>query len=184
MGLLQELAIDLGAEERTLRRAVSQGTFRARRTGPRRLRLVSGEREYLRGHWQILSELRRALRTERGVRLAVLYGSVARGDEDDGSDLDLLVSFAEDRPMAEFGLATRLERVAARRIDIADLGRVEAQAPLLLDRILDEGRVLVDRDGHWPRLRQLRRAIRARAHRAHRRQMSAAARALEELTGG
>jgi predicted nucleotidyltransferase len=184
MGSLQELAIDLGAEERTLRRAASQGTFRARRVGPRRLRLVPGEREYLRDHWLILSQLRRALRTERGVRLAVLYGSVARGDEDDGSDLDLLVSFADDRPTSRIGLTTRLEQFGDRRVDIADLGRVEAQAPLLLDRILDEGRVLVDRDGDWPRLRKRRRAIRARAGRAHRRQMLAATRALEELTDG
>jgi predicted nucleotidyltransferase len=183
MGVLQELAADLGAEERTLRRAVAQGTLRAGRAGPRRIRLASGEVEYLRDHWQLLGSLRRALRTERGVRLAVLYGSMSRGDEDDGSDLDLLVSFADEHPAAEFELAGRLGQLADRRIDIAHLERVEAGAPLLLDRVLDEGRVLIDRDGQWKHLRDRRRAIRARAQRAHRRQMAAAARAIEELTG-
>ena len=182
MGALQELAVDLDVEERTLRRAASQGTLRATRSGPRRLRLASGEHEYLGAHWPLLSDLRLALRTQQGVRLAVLYGSMARGDEDAGSDLDLLVSFADDRPLARAKLAIRLEHICGRRIDIADLEQVEPRAPLLLDRVLDEGRVLVDRDGQWRSLRERRSAIRVRARRAHRRQMVGAARAIEELT--
>ena len=184
MGVLQELAADLDVEERTLRRAVSQGTLRASRNGPRRLRLAPGEREYLRAHWLLLSGLRRALRTEQGVRLAVLYGSLARGDEDADSDLDLLISFTENRPSAGGELAVRLERVNDRRVDIADLERVEARAPLLLERVLDEGRVLVDRDGQWRMLRERYPTIRARARRDYRRQMVGASRAIEELTVG
>lgn len=182
MALIQELARDLGAEERTLRRAASQGAMRCRRPGPRRLRLAVGEREYLRSHWGLLAGLRRALRTERRVRLAVLYGSLARGDEDADSDLDLLVSFADERSSDSFRLATRLERTAGRKVDVARLERVEADAPLLLDRVLDEGRVLVDREGSWQRLRDRRRAIRARAQRDYRRQMSAADQAIAELS--
>ncbi len=182
MGVIQELAADLDVEERTLRRAASQGALRASRSGPRRLRLAPGEREYLRIHWPLLSELRRALRTEHRVRLAVLYGSLARGDEDAGSDLDLLISLADDRPSAGFGLAIRLQRVSPRRVDVTYLGRVEVQAPLLLDRVLDEGRVLIDRDGEWERLCEHRPTLHARALRAHRRQMADAARAIEELT--
>lgn len=183
VGPIQELARELGAEERTLRRAVSEGTLRARRPGPRRLRLAPGEREYLRTHWQLLSELRRALRTERGVRMAVLYGSLARGDEDADSDLDLLVALAGDGFPATLDLGARLRSATGRRVDIAHLGRVEQDAPLLLDRVLDEGRVLVDRDGQWWQLCERGRAIRARAQRAHRRQMAAASRAITELTG-
>ncbi len=130
----------------------------------------------------LVADLRRALRTERGVRLAVLYGSLARGDEDAGSDVDLLVSLADDRPLAGIELAVRLEHVAGRSVDIARLERVDAQAPLLLDRVLDEGRVLVDRDGQWRLLRERHDAIRAHARRDHRRQMAGAARAIEELT--
>jgi predicted nucleotidyltransferase len=182
MGVLQGLATDLDVEERTLRRAASQGTLRATRIGPRRLQLASGEREYLRVHWPLISGLRRALRTEQGVRLAVLYGSLARGDEDAGSDVDLLISLAADRPAAGLPLALRLQPVAGRPVDVARLERVEADAPLLLDRVLDEGRVLVDRDGQWRLLRERHSSIRVRARRDHHRQMTGAARAIEELT--
>jgi predicted nucleotidyltransferase len=183
MGPIQQLAADLDADERTLRRAVSQGTIRCRRLSPRRLSLDSVEHDYLRDHWQLLSELRRALRTERHVRLAALYGSFARGDEDEDSDLDLLVSFAQSRLLESVGLAVDLERTAGRRVDLALLPRIESDAPLLLDRILDEGRVLVDRDGLWQPLRARRRAIRARAKRSHRKQMIGATRAVDEIVG-
>ncbi len=182
MGAVQELAGKLGAEERTLRRAVSQGTLRCSRSGPRRLRLEVGEREYLEGHWELLAALRQALRSERQVRLAVLYGSVARGDEDSGSDLDLLVSLRDDRASDAFELATRLGPVAGRRVDVARLERVEARVPLLLERILKEGRVLVDREDAWPLLRNRRRAIHARARRAYLKQMVDSRRAIAELS--
>src|ERR1700691_4031918 len=159
MGALQELAADLDVEERTWRRAVAQGALHATRSGPRRLRLASGERQYLSAHWSLLSGLRRALRTEHGVRLAVLYGSLARGDEDDGSDLDLLISCADDRSLTSSRLAARLQRVSGRRVDIARLDRVEAQAPLLLDRAVEEGRVLIDRDGEWEKLCKVRSVL-------------------------
>jgi predicted nucleotidyltransferase len=181
MGVIQELAGELDVEERTLRRAVAQGALRATRPGPRRLQLAPGEREYLQAHWLLLSQLRQALRTEHGVRLAVLYGSLARGDEDDGSDLDLLGSFAGDRPLTGSRLTARLQRVSGRRVDIARLDRVEARAPLLLDRVVEEGRVLIDRDGEWERLCKGHSVLHARALRAHRRQMAGAARAIEEL---
>lgn len=182
MGPIQQLARDLGIEERTLRRAAGQGTLHARRSSPRRIRLAPDEPGYLRDHWPLLSGLRQALRTERSVRLAVLYGSVARGDEDPDSDLDLLVSIAAPHPATASDLVARLGRVCGRRVDVARLERIEATAPLLLDRVLDDGRVLVDRDGQWQHLRARRPAIRSRAHRAHRREMAAAAAAIEELT--
>jgi predicted nucleotidyltransferase len=184
MGVLQELAVDLDAQERTLRRAAAQGTLRARRTGPRRLVLQDGEREYLRARWPLLSALRRALRTEHRVRLAVLYGSMARGDEDEGSDIDLLVSLADDRPFSTYPLASRLRSVSGgRHVDVARLERVLATAPLLLERVLDEGRVLIDRDGQWRELQKRGPAIRARAQRAFCKQMAEVARMTDELIG-
>ena len=162
---------------------MSQGTLRARRTGPRRLFLEQGEQEYLREHWHLLAGLREALRTQREVRLAVLYGSLSRGDEDPESDLDLLVSLKRKDSTTALDRAVSLGEVAGRPVDIALLSRIEDGAPLLLDRILDEGRVLVDRDGEWPDLLERRRAIRSRARRAHHRQMGTAGRAIAELIG-
>jgi predicted nucleotidyltransferase len=117
------------------------------------------------------------------VRLAVLYGSLARGDEDEGSDLDLLVSFAEDHFSAGPELARRLQHVGGRPVDIARLERVEVQAPLLLERVLEEGRVLIDRDRLWEKLYARAPTISAHALRAHRAQMADTARAIKEMTG-
>lgn len=181
MGVIQQLSEEVGAEERTLRRAVAEGTVRCRRPGPRRLYLEPGERDYLRRHWAMLSELRSALRTKPKARLVVLYGSLARGDADEGSDLDLAVMLADDSPAARRELRDYLEQVAGREVDVVTFDRAEAD-PLFLERIIEDGRVIVDRDGVWPRLRERRRSIKARARRVYERQMKEAARALEELT--
>jgi len=58
-----------------------------------------------------------------------------------------------DRPDAAVRLAVRLEGTLGRRVDVARVERVRATAPLLLVRAVDEGRVLLDRDGDWPGLR-------------------------------
>ena len=108
---------------------------------------------------------------------------MARGDADAGSDLDLLVALSGDEdPLATVQLSRRLAGVAAREVDIARLDRIEENAPLLLERVLDEGRVIVDRDGLWADLQNRHRAIRARADRSYRRQMREAAEAVAELT--
>lgn len=183
MATIQELAADLTVEAGTLRQAASRGTLHVSGDKSRDVQVAPGEREYLHAHWLLLCELREALLPEHGVRLAVLYGSLARGDEDAGSDLDLLVSLTDDRPSAGFELAARLKGVSGRRVDIAHLARVDAQAPLLLERVLDDGRVLIDRDGQWGQLCEHRSAIRLRARRDHGRQMAGAALAIKELAG-
>lgn len=149
MGTLQMLARRLDADERTLRRAVQSGTVRAERPSPRRLSLSTEEREYLLGHWDLISQLRRALRTEPSVRLAVLYGSMARGDDRADSDVDLLASLDSDDPLAALALTSRLEGVVGRKVGVARLESVHEDAPLLLAEAIREGRVLLDRDGLW-----------------------------------
>jgi predicted nucleotidyltransferase len=164
---LNDLAHELGADERTLRRAVTDGTVRCERLGPRKGRVSDDERRYILEHWSLLAELRRALRTEPNVRLAVVYGSIARGDDAPDSDLDLLVSLAEDRPDAAVKLAVRLERTLGRDVDIARLNRVKDSSPLLLLQALDEGRVVLDRDLQLEQLRAQRAVIARRARRSH-----------------
>jgi len=164
---LPDLAHELGADERTLRRAVTDGTVRCEHLGPRKRYVSDEERLYIIGHWPLLAQLRRALRTEPNVRLAVVYGSIARGDDTPDSDLDLLVSLAEDRPDAAVKLAVRLERTLGRDVDVARLNRVKDSAPLLLLQALDEGRVVLDRDHQWERLRAQRADIARRARRSH-----------------
>jgi predicted nucleotidyltransferase len=170
---LADLAGELGADERTLRRAVADGMIRCERLSSRRRRVDEGERRYAVGHWPLLAKLRQALRTERNVRLAVVYGSVARGEDTPKSDVDVLVSLAEDRPDAAVKLAVRLEGALGRGVDVARLERVWVTAPLLLLQVMEEGRVVLDRDGEWVPLCErggevARRASRARAARSRR----------------
>lgn len=164
---LSELARELEVDARTLRRAVVDGTIRCERVSARRQRIEEDERRYAIGHWPLLAALRRALRTEPNVRLAVLYGSIARGDDTADSDLDVLVSLGEDRPDAAVKLAVRLERAVGREVDVARLNRIQETAPLLLLRAIDEGRVLLDRDGEWIELKARRSEIARRARHAH-----------------
>jgi predicted nucleotidyltransferase len=96
------------------------------------------------------------------VRLAVVYGSVARGDDHRGSDVDLLVSFAGEEAHTAACLAVALTEETGRRVQVVSLTAAQ-RAPLLLFDILREGRVLVDRDDAWSALRRAEREIERRA---------------------
>lgn len=151
MGTLQALARRIGADERTLRRAVEHGAVRALRPSPRRLTVPHEEQDYLAKHWPLLMRLRRALRTEKAVRLAVLFGSAATGDASERSDVDLLVGGAAWSALERVRLAARLERAVGRPVHVLALDQALGSPSLFAD-VLAEGRVLVDRDGEWPSL--------------------------------
>ena len=95
--------------------------------------------------------LHEALRSEPGVLLAVLIGSVARGTSSESSDVDLLVELADASWRTQDRLRERLSRAAGRSVDLVALAAAEKD-PLLLDDALREGRVLVDRNERWPAL--------------------------------
>jgi predicted nucleotidyltransferase len=141
----------VGCSERTLRRCVNDGLLRGRRVARRRLELSCVEEEYLSRHWELLSKLRTALRTERAARMVVLFGSTATGDDQDSSDVDLLVVHDNPGPRSLVGLQMRLRRALERPVDVVGLEQAEAMPTLLAD-VLEEGRVLIDRDGLWEQL--------------------------------
>ena len=159
---LDVLATDVGTSGRTLRRAMERGTIRCSRPSPRRLVVPVVERVYVREHWPLLSSLIEALRTQPNVRLAVLYGSVARGEGRPESDLDVLVRLRNDSYLTRAELRDRLRKASERGVQLVSLEQAEA-APLLLGDVLRDGRVLIDRDGDWPRLMRRRREIARRA---------------------
>jgi predicted nucleotidyltransferase len=161
---LPQLARRIGVPERTLRRAVREGLVHASRPGPRQVEISLQEREYLDGHWRTLRDLRRALRTEPNVDFAVLFGSVARGEEHEGSDIDILVRLREDNSLRAADLSSRLSRVAGRNVDVIRLSHANAKPTLLLDAV-ERGRVLVDRSGKFALLRRRRPALRQKAKR-------------------
>ncbi len=60
-----------------------------------------------------------ALRKKYGVKSLAVFGSMARGDDHEGSDVDILVTF-EDRPTFDnfFGLKSYLEDLFDRPVDL------------------------------------------------------------------
>ena len=93
------------------------------------------------------AELDRIMRTLRGglpelearygVESLAVFGSVARGEADDGSDVDLLVRFRGEPPsLFEF---VRLERQLSQLLGLSvDLVMETALKPRLRERILAE----------------------------------------------
>jgi predicted nucleotidyltransferase len=180
---LPAVAREVDVPERTLRRAVQRGTVRCRRPGLRQFELTADEQAYLGKNWKTISTVTEALRTERNVRMAVLFGSTARGHVGEDSDVDVLVSLAEERPMYLFYLAARLTRALGRDVDVLSLAHVRAHDPALLGAITRDGRPLVDRDGSWPGLIAERRGIERAAAQARADRHRRATHAIAQLTG-
>jgi predicted nucleotidyltransferase len=170
---LNSLAEDLQVNERTLRRAWALGTVRGERVTPYKLRLPVDERIYLRRHWPTISKLRAALRTEPNVSFAILFGSFARGDDDEQSDVDLLVGLRDPGLGNRIALTGRLRKHIDVPLEVIALEDALRRASLMVE-ILRDGRVLVDRDGRWSKMRariddfeaQAREDRRVRAERA------------------
>jgi predicted nucleotidyltransferase len=179
LGLLGE---ELGVSERTLRRAVSQGTLRATRPSPRKLQISLAERAYIRQAWPTLGALREVLRTERNVRKAVLFGSLARGGGEATSDVDVLVELADPSLDRVIDLKSKLAEITGRSVDVIRREDAEAEPTLLLG-IASEGRVLIDRDHRWPDL--VRRATQTRwsARRRQRARTRAALAGIDRMLG-
>lgn len=76
------------------------------------------------------------------VRLRV-FGSFARGEEEPGSDLDLIADFSTRKSLLDL---VRIERELSERLGVpVDLLTERALSPYLRDRILGEARVIYDR---------------------------------------
>ncbi|MFN2464315.1 MAG: nucleotidyltransferase family protein [Candidatus Dormibacteria bacterium] len=161
---------------RTLRRAASLGLVRRTRSRGRP-RVAEGEAEYLRDHWEVLAALRTALRTDRSVAAAVLFGSFARGDDDPGSDVDIAVLPRGARYDAAV-LRETLSRVVHRHVDVVDWGSL-LQSPEMALAVAKDGRPLVDRVAAFAALRNDRENARRRAARLRARQW----RQIERLWG-
>jgi predicted nucleotidyltransferase len=180
--VLHELAESLRVNERTLRRAWALGTLRGTRITPYRLELPVEERIYLRRHWPMLERLRRALRTEPNVSMAVVFGSVARGDDDVESDVDLLVALRAPGLRQRVALAERLRERTGLALEVVALEDALRHPSLMLE-VLRDGRTLVDRDGRWQDLRAQGKRIEAQAEQDRQRRAERARHAAESFAG-
>jgi predicted nucleotidyltransferase len=180
MTALMSLAQDVGISERTLRRAVSQGRLRGTQPSPRTLELPLSERQFVRRSWGLFTMLRRALRTEHGVRFVLLFGSAARGGDVPGSDVDVLVVLRDAHLERVADLSVKLSEAAGRQVDVVRLQDAEVD-PMFLADALRDGRVVVDRDRLWPRLRAREPGLRRRGQRQEGRRMRAALEGIDRL---
>jgi predicted nucleotidyltransferase len=180
---LQHLAGELGVHERTLRRAVEQGTLRGKRPSPRTLEMSLAERRYTRRAWPLLSALRRTLRTEQNVRFAWLFGSAAAGTDTASSDIDVLVDLRDESLERLVDLERKLAAALGREVDLVRLSDAERD-PAFLAAALSDGRVLVDREELWPRLRRREPSIRRRAGEQERQRTRAALAGIDRVIAG
>jgi predicted nucleotidyltransferase len=167
MESLHRVAAELAIPERTLRRAATEGLLRGNRISPRRYEIPLREEAYLRTHWPLLSALRSALRTEPNVRLAILFGSTAAGTDNDHSDVDLLLALSDTNVGRLADISSRLTHRISRGVQITRLSDAKDSPALMLD-VIEQGRVLVDRDDLWHDLKQSERRWRRKARRAER----------------
>src|SRR6478609_178741 len=87
------------------------------------------------------------------VRLAVLFGSTARGQARKGSDVDLGLLLEPDTREARNHALVELERAAGREVDAVYLNEVP---PLLGFEISRDGILIFQReDGLWNRFREV-----------------------------
>ncbi len=162
---LAQLAGEVCTSERTLRRGVASALIRAQHSSARGVVLSEREAAWIRHHWSLVSDLRRVLRTEPNVELAVLFGSVARGEEVAGaSDVDLLVGLRRPAAGALAALRERLRRCLTVEVHVVALD-APLRNPTLLSEILRDGRPLIDRAQTWRRLHDQAGSARARSDR-------------------
>ncbi len=71
-----------------------------------------------------------------GVTRSSLFGSYVRGEEKEGSDIDMLVDFPKGKSLFDFiGLQLKLEDTLNKKVD---LGEYETLKPRIRDRVLSE----------------------------------------------
>lgn len=93
-------------------------------------------REYLGAHAE-----------REGIAAAWLFGSVARGTQHPGSDVDVGILYSEDPPLTleglGFGLQDELEEALRLPVQVVVLNRAPVD---LIIRVLRDGKLLVERD--------------------------------------
>jgi len=72
---------------------------------------------------------------------AAIFGSLARGETKQGSDIDILVEFAGEKSLLDLaGLKIELEELLGVRVDVLTYGSLH---PLLKDKVLSEQKVIL-----------------------------------------
>lgn len=83
--------------------------------------------EGLDGIEALLRDLKPELERRFGVRRIGVFGSVARGEDDGDSDVDVLVELAEPIGWELLDLQERLEEALGRRVDLVTVGALRKE---------------------------------------------------------
>ena len=76
-----------------------------------------------------------------GVSKAAIFGSVARGDDMEDSDIDIIVEFVDGKSLLDLvALKLELQKMLGKEIDIITYNSIH---PLLKERILGEQVVIL-----------------------------------------
>lgn len=87
----------------------------------------------------------RKLCEANGIAVLRLFGSVARGDDRQDSDVDLLVRFADRKTLLDvIRVEEEFECALGRKVDFVTEG---ALSPYLKDRVVQDAQVLYERQG-------------------------------------
>jgi predicted nucleotidyltransferase len=80
----------------------------------------------------------RKLAAQHGGQRVRLFGSVARGQEHAGSDIDLLVDFAPGSSLFDLlHLSQELEALLGHRVDVVSRGGLKARDSAILDEAVE-----------------------------------------------
>jgi hypothetical protein len=75
------------------------------------------------------------------VKKAAIFGSVARGEADANSDIDILVEIENDMSLLDFvGLKIEIEEALGKKVDLVEYSTIK---PLIKERILREQVVIL-----------------------------------------
>lgn len=134
--LAEILDVDSTNLSRELARLESEGLLRSEIEGRQRYYSINMDYPYLksvftllRGSVGIKPTMERAVRSIKGVEAASIYGSLAKGDADSASDIDLLV--VGDPDQAQLAMEIRkAEKVLNRPVNYTVLSSRELKAKL------------------------------------------------------
>ena len=107
-----------------------------------------------------LQEMQAALSGEQSVRLAVLFGSTATGDNQPHSDIDILVDLHPTTFLQLAAIQQRLTDTLGKQVHLV---RVSDANALLLADVFTEGKVLINHGNTWENLLRERSEVFQRA---------------------
>ncbi len=90
---------------------------------------------------ELLQNITENLRKDKRIIFAYLYGSAARGDMREDSDVDIAVFLQdpEDDPLLDASISLELEEIAGRSVDVRIINHAPA---IFINQVLKDGELL------------------------------------------